>query len=407
MESKALPKSVGYVFAFTLLILMVSPTITVQLVAAAGDNLVNLTVLHDAVAKGAVCLDGSPPAYYFDNGFGSGANNWLVFIEGGAWCQDKGSCMDRAKTYLGSSLYMDKQTAFDGILHNQQSYNPDFYNWNRVVVRYCDGSSFTGDVREVNQSTGNLYFRGQRIWDAVMEHFLAKGMDKAQQVLLTGCSAGGLATFLHCDKFKELFPEKAKVKCMADAGFFLDVETISAQNFIGSFFKAVATLHGSEKNLPSVSACLPDRSQCFFPQNLVESIRTSFFILNAAYDSWQVQNILVPGSADPNNTWQNCKQNIANCAPEQLNILQSFRDKMIGALKPAEASKTGGLFINSCYTHCQAPSGKYWHSPSSPKLHSKTIAEAVGDWYFDRASVKYIDCPYPCDGTCLNDIQTQ
>lgn len=26
----------------------------------------------------------------------------------------------------------------------------DFYNWNRVKVRYCDGSSFTGDVEAVD-----------------------------------------------------------------------------------------------------------------------------------------------------------------------------------------------------------------------------------------------------------------
>ena len=27
---------------------------------------------------------------------------------------------------------------------------PDFYNWNKVKVRYCDGSSFTGDKEEVD-----------------------------------------------------------------------------------------------------------------------------------------------------------------------------------------------------------------------------------------------------------------
>jgi hypothetical protein len=27
---------------------------------------------------------------------------------------------------------------------------PDFYNWNRIKVRYCDGSSFTGDVEAVD-----------------------------------------------------------------------------------------------------------------------------------------------------------------------------------------------------------------------------------------------------------------
>ncbi|KAH9320731.1 hypothetical protein KI387_015370, partial [Taxus chinensis] len=97
-----------------------------------------------------------------------------------------------------------------------------FYNWNRVFVRYCDGSSFTGDVEEVNQVT-KLHFRGKRIWQAVMEDLLAAGMDKARQALLSGCSAGGLTTIIHCDKFKELLPLKTKVKCMADAGFFMDV----------------------------------------------------------------------------------------------------------------------------------------------------------------------------------------
>jgi len=28
-----------------------------------------------------VCLDGSPPAYHFDEGHDEGANNWIVHIE--------------------------------------------------------------------------------------------------------------------------------------------------------------------------------------------------------------------------------------------------------------------------------------------------------------------------------------
>jgi hypothetical protein len=32
------------------------------------------------------------------------------------------------------------------------------------------------------------------------------------------------------------------------------------------------------------------------------------------------------------------------------------------------------------------------------------IARSVGDWYFGRAEVKAIDCPYPCDGTCRHII---
>ncbi|KAK0607025.1 hypothetical protein LWI29_008041 [Acer saccharum] len=68
-----------------------------------------------------------------------------------------------------------------------------------------------------------LYFRGKRIWSAAMEDLKSKGMRYAKQALLAGCSAGGLATILHCDEFRELFPMTTRVKCLSDAGLFLDV----------------------------------------------------------------------------------------------------------------------------------------------------------------------------------------
>ncbi|CAL5392989.1 unnamed protein product [Camellia sinensis] len=44
---------------------------------------VGITYVQNAVAKGAVCLDGSPPTYHLDKGFGAGINNWLVHFEVG------------------------------------------------------------------------------------------------------------------------------------------------------------------------------------------------------------------------------------------------------------------------------------------------------------------------------------
>ncbi|WZZ46570.1 hypothetical protein YC2023_042829 [Brassica napus] len=43
--------------------------------------LVNITFVRNAVAKGAVCLDGSPPAYHLDRGSGTGINSWLIQLE--------------------------------------------------------------------------------------------------------------------------------------------------------------------------------------------------------------------------------------------------------------------------------------------------------------------------------------
>lgn len=105
---------------------------------------VDITYVPSAVKKGAVCLDGSPPAYHLDKGVGDGARNWLVFLEGGGWCDSSESCRNRTRSNLGSSNYMQAKN-FTGILANQQLLNPYFYNWNRIFVRYCDGASFTGN----------------------------------------------------------------------------------------------------------------------------------------------------------------------------------------------------------------------------------------------------------------------
>eukprot|EP00252_Welwitschia_mirabilis_P003971 TRINITY_DN1406_c0_g2_i1.p1 TRINITY_DN1406_c0_g2~~TRINITY_DN1406_c0_g2_i1.p1 ORF type:complete len:327 (+),score=36.56 TRINITY_DN1406_c0_g2_i1:83-982(+) len=295
---------------------------------------------------------------------------------------------------------MEKQIQFSGILSNKPSENPDFFNWNRVKVRYCDGASFAGDMDV--EKKDNIYFRGQHIWKEVTKDLLAKGMNKAHQALLSGCSAGALAAFIHCDSFRDLFPRDVKVKCLGDAGFFLDTQDISGRDRIRSFYNEVITIQGVWKHLPASCKSKFDQTMCFFPQYLLSYIDTPFFVLNPAYDSWQVQNILAPVVADPQGDWHVCKQNIKFCSQTHLKSLQEFRDKIIRSLDAHKRSKSIGMFINSCYVHCQTEMTATWFSRDSPRLNNKTIAEAVGDWFFDRSTIHYIDCPYPCDSSCYH-----
>ena len=96
-----------------------------------------------------------------------------MISQGGGWCESVEKCLSCKETDLGSSKQMVKQFGFSGLLSSQQKSNPgrisqfpsglvllldafiltdilfehvDFYNWNRIKVRYCDGSSFTGDL---------------------------------------------------------------------------------------------------------------------------------------------------------------------------------------------------------------------------------------------------------------------
>uniref|UniRef100_A0A0D3DD90 Pectin acetylesterase n=1 Tax=Brassica oleracea var. oleracea TaxID=109376 RepID=A0A0D3DD90_BRAOL len=292
---------------------------------ACGDpgQRVSMTLVRGAAALGAFCLDGSLPAYHLDRGFGAGSDNWLLQFEGGGWCNDIASCKDRSKTHRGSTRFMTKTAVFTGILSNNASLNPDFYNWNKVRLRYCDGASFAGD-RQVGNGTSMLYFRGQRIWNAIILDLLPKGLAKAEKALLTGCSAGGLSTFLHCDNFTSYLPKTADVKCMSDAGFFLDAIDVASNRTMRSLYTQLVSLQGVQKNLDPdcTHAFYPEPSLCFFPQYALRFIKTPMFILNSAYDVFQFHHGLVPPSADPTGRWNRCKLNVTACNPHQLDALQ-------------------------------------------------------------------------------------
>ncbi|KAL0310395.1 UNVERIFIED_CONTAM: Pectin acetylesterase 8 [Sesamum calycinum] len=322
---------------------------------------VDITYVRSAVAKGAVCLDGVR----------------LHTISTGDMEQEL-----TIEQPVRFSKYMVKQLAFSGILNNKANFNPDFYNWNRVKVRYCDGASFTGDVEAVNPVT-KLHYRGARVFLAVMEDLLAKGLKNAENALL---------------------PMGTKVKCFSDAGYFINTKDVSGAQHIEAFYHDIVSTHGSAKNLPRSCTSRMKPSLCFFPQYVAREIRTPLFIINAAYDSWQIKNILAPGVADPHGTWHNCKTDINKCSSTQLRTMQGFRLEFLRALYGLGFSTSRGYFINSCYAHCQTEMQETWFRSDSPKLNNKTIAKAVGDWFYDRSPFQKGDCPYPCDRTCHNRV---
>ena len=96
--------------------------------------------------QGALCLDGSPPGYFFRPGKDSGSNKWLLHLMGGGWCfLGTEECYNRSFTIYGSSANWSSSFDFHGALSSNMETNPTFYNWNMVFLMYCDGASFAGD----------------------------------------------------------------------------------------------------------------------------------------------------------------------------------------------------------------------------------------------------------------------
>ncbi|CAA3027979.1 pectin acetylesterase 8-like [Olea europaea subsp. europaea] len=73
--------------------------------------------------------------------------------------------------------------------------------------------------------------------------FKRSSQREKEVAILSGCSTGGLASILHCDNFKALVPMVAKVKCFADAWYFINAKDISGAPHIEDFYYDVVKTH--------------------------------------------------------------------------------------------------------------------------------------------------------------------
>ncbi|CAH9142700.1 unnamed protein product [Cuscuta epithymum] len=352
-------------------------------------SLVPNTVIESAVAEGAVCLDGSPPAYNWLAGKGPGAKNWLVYLQGAGWCLNSSiyhtsddsvqSCESRATGEVGSSHHMQPMK-FKNVfsVHANDSY---FFNWNRVIVRYCDGGSFAGDADKLDPVT-KLYYRGGRIFNVVVKELMAKGMSGAQNVLLAGGSSGGLGVMIHCDRFRGQFSKSVRVKCLADGSLFLHMKDRSRAKFFETVFSTVVGVHHLQKALPKQCASKMSATACFFPQNLLDFVESPIFILNSAFDSFQITNTFGEGLHDQ------IKNHMA-VSEGDMALLKDFREQIIHALPPKSAKV--GYVVTSLFAHSVASQIGY-KKPIFPAVpESKSIESAVLDWFYDRAHVHLVD----------------
>ena len=73
-------------------------------------------------------------------------NKWIIHMEGGGYCGDEIECVERSHTDLGSSKHWKQSIALEGFLSDNCTENPHFCGWSMVLIPYCDGASFSGNV---------------------------------------------------------------------------------------------------------------------------------------------------------------------------------------------------------------------------------------------------------------------
>lgn len=172
--------------------------------------------------------------------------------QGGGWCESEEACTQRAfaksQCMLGSSreeCFNDNgcnvqhfQPAMNfldlpavngarwggGLLNSSAATNPLAHDWNKVIMMYCDGGSYSGNNATAVPVTFNgtqrfIHYRGARNLDFALGTLARDhGMGDATDVLISGDSAGGLASYWHADRFASAFP-KAFVATVPDSGW--------------------------------------------------------------------------------------------------------------------------------------------------------------------------------------------
>ena len=175
----------------------------------------------------ARCLDGSLPAIYLHD---ADPINVLFYFIGGASCGDDSlsstleSCYQRSKSMYGSSTFWPETKVGEGILSTDPTKNI-FANWTKVIILYCDGAFHQGNTKvPYSYKDTKLYFRGSVNTRAHFQYIHNKyNLSNAERVVLSGSSAGGMATFIWAEYLKKLigFPD-VKFYPIIDSGIFLD-----------------------------------------------------------------------------------------------------------------------------------------------------------------------------------------
>ncbi|MFN4183038.1 MAG: pectin acetylesterase-family hydrolase, partial [bacterium] len=167
------------------------------------DAPMKLIQVREAEERSAVCNDGSPSAYYFRRGWGTGRHRWVIHLQGGGMCVNVEMCKERSasKPKMMTSRGLPLQRVGSGIQSSSPRENPDFYSANHVYVHYCSSDLWSGD-REATRESGGWHFRGARIVRAVIDDLInpaitsSPNLADATEVLFSGGSAGGVGVMV-------------------------------------------------------------------------------------------------------------------------------------------------------------------------------------------------------------------
>ena len=345
----------------------------------------------------AKCIDGSNYKFLFSKGFGNGTNSFYIYFEGGGFCGDNNynpkdnnaplkSCFIRKDTALGSNKfdiqYRYFHKFFSRFLVSSKYFNPIFYNWNKVFIKYCDGTLHMGNnLNPIIFNNTEIYTRGEENVKSVF-NYLIKNNDfsNAKNVMAVGSSAGGLAVLFYSKYIRSLLSDKTNYKVISDSGYFHHGEYKGINIMDDMMLKLKNNLNlGQTETMKKIDNNL-DFLDSSNPIKYIHKINNDYPILfiTSSYDSWVLKRLINSTCFFGYKVYDNCTQN------EIVNFEQYSKDLENDFIYIINNDKNKKItaFINKGFFHMFLLIGWSWNDKTYGG-NGYSIQQFINDWYYN------------------------
>ena len=316
-------------------------------------------VKRQLFSKDALCNDKSRAVYYIRQ---SQSRKWIIFFESGGLCSSNDACNKRYKKddsrVLMTSKGMPAEIEGKDMLSNVRQHNPDFFNFNHVLVPYCSSDLWLGSKTNAenfffvdSSDVNNFSFRGHTIFTSVISDLMnAYNLNHSETVILSGSSAGSVGVLNHASWFTNDIVEKnnlsIQVLLIIDSGWFINFQDSISSRLSKDFIQRMNISLSACYDLAYGYPCCLSAS-CFLTRNYLPENLPIFFVFSL-YDVYMLSKII---------------ENIAKMEYKASNLV-SLVNMYGGAMKESLYSSTLPMmnyFVPACFQHVYFGTSSLWN----------------------------------------------
>ena len=191
------------------------PTTTAPPTTTAAPEITWETVVAPA---DCMCADGSEFSFFIKH---ADPTKVVLFFDGGGACFNADTCA----AYKGEVGLSPERWARNGIFDDGDPRNP-FAGWSMVYVPYCTGDVFLGNTTH-DYGNGVVMNHKGFVNGSSALNALAAAFPDAEQLMVTGVSAGSVPTPLYAGMASDLLPD-TRITVLADgSGAYPDAASLN------------------------------------------------------------------------------------------------------------------------------------------------------------------------------------